>query len=1077
MRSKFKWIFTLLLAFSMQFSFAQEKTVTGTVTEGGLPLPGVSVVIKGTTRGTQTDMDGKYSIKAKTGEVLVFSFIGMKDSSATVGASNSVNVAMTTVAKELENVVIGAMGIKKRQDAQTSSNQVVKSKEITQASQPNVIQSLAGKVSGLQINTTSNGVSASTKVVLRGSRSITGNNEALVVIDNAISSLSVLGTLPPETIESVNIIKGQQGGALYGEQGANGVIIVTTKKGSKSGKIAVSLNSSIDFQSVSFLPKRQEKYGQGWGYGYDFDFPNAADPRNSNVQFEPIENGAWGPSFNDPLWAGTVVPVGLPQANGQFLTTEWKSRGTDNIKDFFRTGAIYQNGVSVNMGSEDGYVLFSYNNQTSNFIVDKDRMQKNSFLFKAGKKINKLSIDGGVTYVNQSISQTDSNLLDDLSQTPTNININDFRNSGHAGHWTVYAKNPFTLVDQIRNDDKSDLFIGNLGLNYALTKNISLTYNGNIRTNYTNSTSHDDGYNLGNIAYNFSPYNDNSFGNNPLYSDFTTDYFNGGSFYSSTNFQRRIYSDILVNFDYDLTKDLNFKLNLGGNAQDAFTKNTQQGGTGLDTPGFYHVTNVLNPANPVTLNNNVSRTRRIATFANMDLDYKGYLFLNATARYEKASTVINPFFYPSAGLSFIPTKAFEGMKGNVLNYMKLSASWVRTGNATPVAAYRTNVTGTIAPGFPFGDLAGYQYNTSGANPLVKPEFITTKEVGASFGFFKDRVTLDGSYYITNTTKMITNSTASSTSGLVSILNNTGELENKGFEIDLGLTPFRSENNGFNWNLRGSLTHYKTKVLSLSNGVDAVNLTNTSETNFTALGVGVFAQVGEEFPLIKGTKYQRDDQGHVIVDANGNPLRTSSFEKLGKANPDYIIGLTNTFSYKGISLTAVADYRTGHSVWSQTYQNLQYDGMSLVSASQDRDLGYVVPNSVQQTGPGIYTANTTPVNNQIANKLAGTTDFFGNTFNRIGENSIIDATTLKIREIALSYEIPSKMLKNTGIQSFKLGVNARNAFVFFFDGGHGIKNKGYTDPEASNTTGNGQGISNTGQYPTTKSYGVSLNLTF
>ena len=1054
----------------MQFSFAQEKTVTGTVTDGKLPLPAANVVIKGTKGGVSADMDGKFTIKAKPGDVLVVSYTGYETKTITVGAASSYKVALNEVAKTLDDVLVtGAMGIKRNKDAIVSSNQVVKAKEITQAANPNVIQSLAGKVSGLQINTISNGVNAESSVVLRGARSITGNNQALVVIDNAISSLAILATIPPDNIDNVNVIKGQQGGALYGEQGVNGVIIVTTKKGTKGGKIEVTLNSSVDFQTLSFLPKRQDQYGQGWGYGYGtFNFPNASDPRNGNAQFEPFENGAWGPAFNDPAWAGTIVPVGLPQANGQFLTTTWTSKGSDNIKAFYKTGAIYQTGVTVNMGSEDGYLLFSYNNSNSNFIVDGDQSKKNSFLLKAGKKIKRLSIDGSLNYIGQSTSQTDSSLLFDLMQTPTNVPVAEFANSGHQGNWTAYYKNPYALSKQIRYDDKSDLIIANLGLNYEFTKHLSFTYNGNMTNQFANSTSHDDGYNISNYTYNFAPYSDSAFDGG------TYDYlsggqgFSGGSYYSSSSFTRKIYSDAMVNFNYDLTKDLSLKANLGNNLQDNHFEILQQGGTGLDIPGFYNITNVLNPANPSTLANYITNSRRASVFGNVDMNYKNYLFLNATSRYEKASTVVDPFFYPSVGLSFIPTKAFENIKGKTLDYMKFSASMVVTGNATPVGPYATNNIAVLSPGFPFGTLASYQFNKAPTWPSVKPEYITTKEVNGNFGFFNDRVTLDASVYVTDTKNMITNATSSSTNGALTIADNTGSLQNKGFELDLGLTPIRSKD-GFNWNMKGSFSKYKSIITSLSNGVSEVNLQSSN-----SYGIGVFADVGQEFPLIKGTAFVRDPQGHVIVDASGTPEHTSNFVTLGKVNPDFIVGFTNNFSYKGLTLTVVADYRTGGSIWSEAYNSLQFSGYTPESASQDRNVGYVMPNSVQQTSPGVYTTNTTPVG---GGGLAATTNYFGQVSNIIGETSVLDASELKIRELALAYQLPSKFLKGTGIKAFKFGVNARNPFVFFFANGHGIKNEGYTDPEASNSTGNATGISNVGQYPTTKTYGFSLNLTF
>ena len=1060
MRSKFKWIFTLVLALSMQFSFAQEKTVTGTITDGKLPLPGANVVIKGTTKGTSADIDGKFAIKTKAGDVLVFSFQGYDNKAITVGAANSYNVTLKETAKILDEVLIsGAMGIKRKPDAVTSSQQTVRTKELTQASNPNVIQSLAGKVSGLQVSTIANGVNSSTRIELRGKRSISGSNEALVVIDGAISSAGVLSQLPPEVVENVNVIKGAQGAALYGEQGANGVIIVTTKRGSNKGKMTVDLNSSVDFETISFLPERQTRYGQGWFDDSYFQFPGT-DPRN-NQGFVAWENGAWGPAFDNPDFAGTMVPVGLPQANGSFFMTKWESLGDKNIKPFFQTGTTYQTGVTVNVGGEDGYALLNIKKESRDFVVPGDKLNRTSFLFKAGKKYNKFSIDGNANFINQRTTETDGGLFDDLLQAGTNIPVDRFANSGHQNNWTVYAYNPYRLREQIRFNNKSNVFNGVLTFGYKFNKNISATYTANAQIRHTDSDQHDDGVNIGDVAFSVAPYfYDNGLGADQTYADL------GGqakasSFYTSQSIGRNYYADLLVNFDYDLTKDVSFKLNLGNNLQDSYSRTIQNGGTNLDVPGFYNITNVLNPAQPSTLVNRILTQRRVAYFANTDLGYKDFLYLNATARYEKTSTLSKAFFYPSVGVSFIPTKAISSLKGGkVLNYAKISLNYVKNGNSTPVGIYGTNKVAAIASGFPFGDLAGFQFSRNPTDPDIKPQFVTTKEANLSLGFFNDRITFDGSVYVADTKDLITATTASTASGLSTINGNIGSMQNKGFEIDLGLVPVRTKD--FTWSMKGSYTTFKSVVKSLAAGNDLVNLQSNAF-------IGVFAEVGEEFPLIKGTAYQRDPSGNILVDANGFPLRTSTFEKLGKATPDYIVNFSNTFSYKGFQLTAVMDYRTGHQIYSEQYPRLATFGYDVESAYQDRNVGYVVPNSVQQTSPGVYTQNTTPVG---GGGYSAVLNYFSNRYSRTGEALILDATALKIRELALSYNLPAKYLKNTGIQAFKFGVNARNPFVFLAK-----NNKGYTDPEASNTTGNAQGISDIGQYPTTRTYGFSVNVTF
>ncbi len=345
--------------------------------------------------------------------------------------------------------------------------------------------------------------------------------------------------------------------------------------------------------------------------------------------------------------------------------------------------------------------------------------------------------------------------------------------------------------------------------------------------------------------------------------------------------------------------------------------------------------------------------------------------------------------------------------------------------------------------------------------------MNTFEVGAQLGFFKDRVTLEGSYYVANTKDLITRSTTSSASGGGVYLTNIGDLENKGFEIDLGLTPVKTAN--FRWDIRTSYAAYKTVVTSLQDGVNNLNLQTFGQ-------VGIFAEVGEQFPLIKGTSFVRDANGNIQVDANGNPLKTSTFEKLGKAAPDYIIGLTNSFEYKGFKFTAVADFRTGGSVWTEAKQLLLFTGGDLETAGFDRSQGYVIPGSVTTSGA----VNTVPVANDAS--YEGTLNYFTTNYRFIGEANVVDATALKIRELSLSYALPKKLIEKAGLETLRFGVNARNPFVFLADGNfikakNGLENHGYGDPEASNTLGNAQGLMNVGQYPTTRTLGFSVNLTF
>lgn len=1028
MRSKFKWIFTLLLAFSMQFSFAQEKTVTGTVTDDAGPLPSANVVVKETKRGVQTDIDGKYSIQVAAGQTLVFSFVGMTDQEIKVGAANSINVKMVAGEMLGEVIVTGAMGIQKKQDAQTSSQQLVKAAEITQAAQPNAVLALVGKVSGLQINTTNTGVNSTTRVTLRGNRSLTGDNTSLVVIDNAISSFNIFQSLAPEQIESVNVIKGAQGAALYGQRGGNGVIIVTTKKGTRGEKPVVSINSSLDFEEVSIIPQRQRRYGQGW-----------------SGQHVNYENGAWGAEFD-----GVSRPTGLAQADGSYIMAPYSSI-KDNIKEFFQTGTLSQNGIAINVGNADGYASFSANRQATDFVVDGDLLKRNSFIFKGGKKMGRWTIDGTVNYITQQTETTSSALYSELLQAATNIPVERFSSPYNQYHWTSYYRSPYWMRENIRNENRRDDFRGQIVLNYKFNDNININYNVNTQSTQINALSYTNGYeDLLQIGG----------GDHTTLSEFDT----------STQTLRNIYADLMVNFDYDLTDKVNFKANVGNNITDNRSTYVAVGGDNLTIPGLYNVTNV---SGIPRAENTLTRTRTFAFFGNVDLSYSDYLFLNLTGRNDWTSVLDdsnNNFFYPSAGISFVPTKAFAGLRDNkVLNHAKIIGSVVKNGSAGEIDAYSINSLYGQATGYAFGDLNSFVQSTETSYRYVKPEFYTTYEVAINLEFFNSRLTLDAAVYRSDNTDLITGITPSYTSGLTSLVTNIGKTETKGMEIDLGFTPIDITdfgNLGLKWTNRLSYSSAKTEVIKVSDQADEVALANFSDAG----GIGIFATEGEEFPLIKGIGYERDDQGRVIIDAStGMPVKTTEYITLGKATPDYILSYNTAIEFKGFRLSAVMDYRTGHQFYSGTKQWLSWSGHLYDSAVNGRT-GFVFPNSSIETSPGVYEANTNVV-------TGGTTygqylSYFQDEYANTAENFVLDATAFKVRELALSYSFQKETLDRLGLTALRIGVNARNPFMVLPK-----ENREYSDPEQSRSSGNDQGIAAVGQYPLTRTYGFSLNLTF
>jgi hypothetical protein len=399
----------------------------------------------------------------------------------------------------------------------------------------------------------------------------------------------------------------------------------------------------------------------------------------------------------------------------------------------------------------------------------------------------------------------------------------------------------------------------------------------------------------------------------------------------------------------------------------------------------------------------------------------------------------------------------------VLNYAKISASYSRVGNVQTIPVFGLDRTGIIPTGYPFGSLASYLPATSFYDQNIEPEFLNSKEATLQLGFFKDRITFEGSVFRNDTDNLISSVTRSAASGITSTLGNIGSSRNQGFELDLGLTPFKSKN--FEWKVRGSYSTYETKILSLADGSPETPLTTSTRPS-----VGIYATVGDHFPLIKGTKYQRDPNGNIIVNENGNPLATSTAEVLGKVNPDYILGFSTSIKFKGITLSAVADYRTGNSFIALSKGTLGFAGNLEKSADFDRSQGYVIPNSVQLVN-GQYVPNTTAVGDDPS--YFGVNSYFGEgNFRSIGEEHVIDGTALKVREIALSYDIPRSLLKDTFVNSLTIGVYARNPFVIYAK-----DNRNFADPETSNTSGNAAGFAALGQYPTIRNYGFNLNLTF
>lgn len=990
----------------------------------------------------------------------------LSSSFAMVSAQTVQDTAKTTQIEEV--VVTGAMGIKRKVDALTSTQQVVSSKELNQAGAPNAVQALTGKVSGLQISNTNSGVDGTFRIVLRGNKSLTGSNTALIVIDNAISDSSVLQALAPEAIESVNVLKGPQGGALYGAQGVNGVIIVTTKRGPKSEKVQFNLTSAVEINEAFKFPYVQKIYGKGvqdTSYN-DIDY--------SGTNYVPWENTSWGPSYNDPSIGGQFVPGGLPQTNGSFIMERY-SPVKDHFSKFFTNGINFQNGLTMSVGGSDSYAFLSLNRLDNGFVVDKDVLKQNNILFKGGKKLGKLRVDGQVNYISRIVNKTDSGLYEDIIQMPTMNDIRKYRNSEIPGYLTAYATNPYWTTEHTRYNTNRDYLNGILSLQYDFNKNINVTYTGNVSVNKTQQENYSDGF----ASAASTPYANTGveFLDGHTLADFSASDL-PSYYFNRTYNDRKYYGDLMLNFNYDLTDDLNLKLNLGNNIQDVYSTARTVGGNGLIIPGWYNFNNVGNPslyADTATqtdgggMDNYTNRSRVIAGFANLDLAFKDYLFLNATYRYEASSFYSSnlnkeyknkPYPFPSVGLSFIPTKAFE-FGGNVLTYMKIAPSYTRVGN-NPLTNYQLNQVAQIPSGYPFGTIPSYIQSTGITDPNTEPEYQDTADLNVVLGFFNDRITIDGSIYQTTTDGLISNTTPSSASGLATFRTNIGKSRMRGFEINLGLVPIKTQD--FNWRINPWIAKSRTELTELKDGSTRVPL-----LTYTTPAVGLAGVVGENFYSIVGTTYVKDPNGNIVVGANGVPLVNSTNSVLGSLNADYTLGLNTALRYKSLTLSATMDYRKGGKFVSFTKRLLAFTGGMEATADQDRTQGYVVPNSVQLVG-GNYVPNTTAA---YSDDYSGTVSYWtGGAYRNVGENLLVDATYFKVREISLSYDLPKALLSNTFLNGVSFSAYARNPIVIYAK-----SNRNYGDPETASVNTNAAGIALTTQYPTTRVFGFKLNATF
>lgn len=1002
-------------------AFAQNRQVSGKVTSAsdGAPLSGVSVTVAGSTTGTQTDGDGNYTISAANESTLIFSYIGYETQRARVGEKTTVNVAMVASDNAIEEVLVTtAYGIKRSAASTGYSNQTLDSKALTEGKVVNLVTGLQSKVAGLQVNLLNNGVNPSTRVVLRGNRSLLGNNQALIVIDGTPVPNSMLAALNPNDIESTTVLKGANAANLYGSEGVNGVLIITTKKGAK-GSAVINFSNTTSLESVSFLPKMQDKFGNG----YDLE------------TYVPYENTSWGPKYD-----GSEVVVGPTLVNGN----EWKlpySYIKDEKMNFWDLGTTIQNDVSVSGGDDNGTYYASFQDVVLKGIVPKDKNRRTGGRFNASRKFGNLTSSFNLNYAYQNPDMTVSGVYDNLLNVPQNVPITqlkDWQNNEFAtpdGYFSGYYINPYFGIDNNRRNTRQETFNGNLELKYDFADWLSATYR------------------LGNYAFNTNYKEYNAKVAYTKAYDRPTD--NPGSVTDRSDNVNRLNSDIFVQAQKKVS-DFDLGFILGNTVRTDYTKFNSITANALVVPGLYNVSNRLGEA---TVGSDYTKRTTVGLFGQIDVNYKDMLYLSVSGRNDWTSVLDETkrsYFYPGVSLSFIASEAFPSIKETTpINFMKLYASGNRTANVN-LGAYNLQTAFDIAPGFPYGNRPGFTVGNTFANPDLKPEFVNSYEGGIQLGMFNDRLNFEGTYAYSISDGQIIPISTSWATGYDRAYVNAGTVTNNTIELSLRGTPVLT--NDWKWDIGMNFTHYDNKVTDLYQGLDEIPLGGYANSAY------VYAVKGEAYPVIKTTAYERDPQGRIVVDKEtGYPVRAAAMKIMGQTNAPKNFGLNTSVRYKELTLAAQLDYRTGNVFYNRVGNTNNFTGLSWESAQYDRQ-PFVIPNSV-------YLENGNYIENTSIKTQDGGFEYWYNQHNTIQENYVKDASFLKLREVSLTYSLPYRWLENQKVvKRASIGLVGRNLFMWL------PKENIYTDPEFSFTDGNSQGISDMIN-PPTRIYGFNLNITF
>ena len=1050
----------LLLGGVVLFAFQAiaQRTITGKVTdEKGLPVANVSVLVKGTTIGTVTKNDGSYSITAPaSARALVFSSVNMLSQEHNIGANTVINVEMKAEDKTMSEVVVTSFGIKKDKKTLGYGVTQVSAQELTQAHTTNITNALAGKIPGVRVSGTGGSFTGSS-IIIRGYTTFTGSNQPLFVIDGIPidnsgggSPLQVGPTVSnraidinQEDIESISVLKGPSASVIYGSRGSNGVILITTKKGKAAQKNSVQFSTSYQIEAVNRFPSYQNEYAQG-----------------TNGTFSALTQSSWGPRIVGQTVTNAYNPVTNLNDRTEVLTAY-----PNNVRDIFEQGTNWQNNIAFQGGNDRASFRFSYGYLKNTGVLKNNVLTRHNFSLNTSYKVNNyLTVAASGVYSNNASRRTQqgNQLSNPLfrawfmprSYDLTNLPFEDaIGNQRYLNPLSTADDNPYWTIKHNRFRDEINRFIGNVSLNFKLTKWLQADYK--IGTDAYSTFRH--GYDqigargqantaaggIGGIVENRNNYR--SFGSNAFltankrFNSFTTSAVVGTEF-------NQIYSN-------------------------AATLN----GKGIIVRDFEQLSNTTSFTPAPAFGS--SKVRLLGVYGDFTLGYKSIATLNVTLRNDWSSTFKvdkNSYLYYGFGGSLNIMDLLPSLKGKILENIKLRGNIAKVGKAGTDFVYSTDsyfggagVADGFGPGitFPFNGIQGFALSGTAGNANLGPEFTTNKEIAGEFSFFKGRLNIEATHYWQKSEKLIFNVPISPTAGIGQITKNAGNLSNVGNELAINATPVKFKD--FTWNFNVAYTQFKSIVDKLETGV-----TNIFLGGFTTPNIRLVA--GDEYGQIYGSAYLRDDKtGKLLIVGPaqttnqalwGLPQATPDVRKIGNPNPKHIVGLTNTVSYKNITLSVLMERKKGGQIYSRNVADMRLRGVVKETAEFPR---YDQSGVLQKPYlfDGVLSDGTPNTYKVSAEQYWGTSGKFV-----AAEGYIMETTWFRIREASITYTIPASLLSRTPFGNAELSVFGRNLYLH-------SPNYPHLDPEQ-----NALGISNAqglefNALPATRNIGVGLKLNF